>query len=356
MKLIPDTALGARAIIEALVGLPERARRFALERVAIVLTGGASHGGAIELSSFAKCAWLIVLDDRVGAASTFLHELAHCMSGHREPSVDAEHEAATLAQSWGARGDSGDADGCAGRFRPRTQPAPVAALSVDGRELHLACSKCGATCFAIALVVAGLDASCWIECKCSNIGDIVNLAPLVPCRCGERAGVTWAASATPEHPLATWACSCGERIERELRSGPDPSPPDDPVIDADDPVMFPLALAAADVARIAHSMRAMGADGPANPVAVESVRAGIVAVRTSLAKFAHRLAPDDLRRVMLNAAAANLARVSSALAAGDASAAADAVTAARRTLAALLGLPDRDRGDVPAATPEGRKS
>ena len=120
--------------------------------------------------------------------------------------------------------------------------------------------------------------------------------------------------------------------------------------------MFPLALAAADVARIAHSMRAMGADGPANPVAVESVRAGIVAVRTSLAKFAHRLAPDDLRRVMLNAAAANLARVSSALAAGDASAAADAVTAARRTLAALLGLPDRDRGDVPAATPEGRKS
>lgn len=215
--------------------VPEPVRRFALEHVLFVSVGGAPGPGipytvvglAVPRSRFDEVQWVVPLLDREGVGVTAAHELAHAYLGHARGTAEAEREAAELVRSWGFNGTSSDPDGCAARHDVAAERVALMRAGLVGDELQVTCT-CGAGCRVLAPVVVGLPAEVGVECPRCGWVALMDVGQLHACMtCGGTAGVTWAADATPELPVATHACSCGEVATFTLRTVPPslPAPP-----------------------------------------------------------------------------------------------------------------------------------
>ncbi len=233
MKLIAHGADSKRALFEALIRLPADARAFALTKVGFLLLDPREvHGYAIDASAFAGAEWFVVVGARAGMLDTLGHEIAHCALGHLEASADAEREAVKLTREWGFA--SADPEAHAAAFEPWdhklravvTWAAPTGAAQATADAVAFECATCDGLCRVLCPTVAGLPANIGAECRRCGRLDIVSLAGLVPCQCGERPSVTWAAEATPQQPMATWVCgSCNATATRTIQSAPAPPAP-----------------------------------------------------------------------------------------------------------------------------------
>lgn len=321
MKYVPDGPSSLRAIFETLVRVPESVRAYAQQHVGTLVVGGSSRGWTLRRAAFDGVEHLVVLHARDGIADTFAHELAHVMCAHADdaggPCGEHEREAAALAASWGFAGPSADPDSAERALSDgvarETPPSIVSTVTAD--SIRLECSACGRAAHLLCPTVPGLSAVILAECPASCPGVAVIELAEVPCPCGARATVTWAAGATPEHPVVLCTCTCGASVIRTVVSAAEPQqrPPSDIVIPQPDEPAEHFYLRQAIFALTAKN-------GEPEPGA-----GALRWARDRLSLALREMTQDDPRRVELEAAVAVIAR-------GDVGAAADAVARAARAL------------------------
>ena len=289
--------------------VPIEVRAFWLENTTTASVGRATAGLATPPRATLD-EWGIVLAERDGAESTFLHELAHAYLQHRRGTPTAEREAAGLAREWGANGPAADADGCAERLEAVLARPPVYRARI-GRQLSIECGRCFSTCEVIAPTVEGLTAIILAECPICRIPEVVELA------------ATWAAGSTPRAPILQRE---GVMLPLATHSEPEMTPDQ----------MY-LKQATSLLLRIEETLRRTH-DAAARDFALSS----LAWTRTLLGRAIASLPQSDARRVFIEDAVAQLA--AAPLLADDATRTADAVASAARTLGALL----TPKGDKPA--------
>jgi len=280
--------------------------------------------------------WLVVLEAARPAEAilnTAGHELGHVMRGHLTAGVDQEREAANMAASWGFTGPSADPDLRAEAFTPTPAPAVRATLTPD--SIGLECSTCGSACLVVCPTVAGIAAEVGVGCQWCGTFHVLALRDLVPCRCGELVTVTWAEGATPEHPVATWACSCGTSATREIRE-----------LRFEDEAewAFRLRRAAGTLHRVEDGLRRLepiAEDFDRLAVPLESCLASVWWARRLILRAAQDLAADS-RQALVQGVLSELAGASEALRQRHVS---EAVGIVGRSAAAIDAILTQARGD-----------
>jgi hypothetical protein len=349
-KIIHDGWGAVCEIFERLVGAPESVRAFVQTECGILIVGAGARGFVFPRARLDGVSNVIVLNAGDGVGDTFLHETAHAIAGHRSGGMEAEREAALLAASWGATGESADADSCASAFlwASAREAAPNLRARVAGDAVQVECAECGDPCRVLAPTAATLPAFVGAECaRCPGFA-VLSLADLVPCACGARPTVTWVAGSTPKRPIATWQCDCGASSTRELLIAPpdaEPLPPPNPELEyATSLLMQAMSL----LLRIEETLRRLesGVFEPMS-IAFEGCRASLWQARRLTRRAVRELPPCDARRSVIDAALSELASAGHAFVERDLSATADSVARATRCLDSMLAQ---------AATPEARKS
>lgn len=221
MRLVARGADARRAVLEALIRLPETARGLALDSILFVVVGHSPghevRGWSIPASCYRGADWVVPLlaHDQIG--NVVAHEVAHAVSGDPVASAERERTAAGLAREWGFDGHAADPHQCAADFE---SPAAAVHAVVNDDLVELRCDRCGEACVVLAPTAPGRLAELGAECDHCGRVDLLGLGDVVACVCGARAHVEWAPDATPERPTAIWTCTCGISVTRAILSAP----------------------------------------------------------------------------------------------------------------------------------------